>query len=539
LSSRPAGPSAGGAAGPPRAAVVLSRLIAQIDRLFDRIYGARWSPLHQSGNLAILCFAVTLVTGIYLFLFYKIADPHGSVTAIQDRVFLGAWTRSLHRYSADLAIVAIVVHIVRKLVQGHTWGPRALAWVSGVALLGVVLFCGWTGLILVWDTQAQRIAIEGTRVVDLLPVLSEPISRMFSGIQPVPSSFFFMNLFLHVALPLGIATMLAVHVTRVARPALLPPRATRNTVLAALIVLSLVWPVALPPAADLRALPAEVPTDLLYAFWLPVARQLSPLAHLATWVLAAGALASLAWWWRPRRGISPSRVDEDSCSGCTNCYQDCPYEAIAMVRRTRESRQTSEFVARVDPSLCVGCGICAASCAPMGVGPAGRTGRDQWTAAAAFADAVGPSGHPVAIVACGNGVAEASTLLSGAGRHFFDSGCSGSVHTSVVELLLRRGFAGVFLLTCPPRNCFFREGPKWLAARVFDGREAELQSRVDRRRVAIESFSPAFTAALRARLAEFERQVAALDIRSEDQVELDAQCDLDAARRVLAEVANA
>ena len=529
-------PAAAGSAGPPRAGVALGRIVAPLDHLFDRIYGSRWNPLYQSGALALLFLSVTVASGVYLFLFYKIANAHGSVVAIQERVFLGAWVRSLHRYSADLALASTIVHVVRKLVQGHTWGPRALAWLTGIALVGAVLTSGWTGLVLVWDTQALQIAIEGARLFDLLPVFSEPISGMFAGVAPVPSSFFFMNLFLHVALPLGVAALAAFHVLRVARPALLPPKALARVALLVLALFAALWPVAVAPAADLRALPGEVPTDLFLAFWLPLARRLPPAAHAALWIAAAAGLASFALHWRPRRTIAVSSVDEDRCSGCTSCYQDCPYEAIAMVQRERPSRQTSEFVARVDPSLCVGCGICAASCAPMGVGPAGRTGRDQLVAARELADAVAPTGREIVIVACRNGAGEASELFAAPGRHFHDSGCSGSVHTSIVELLLRRGFAGVFLLTCPPRNCYFREGPKWLEARIHAGREAELQPRVDRRRIAIASFSLAELGGLEARLAAFEHELSALAIESEAQVELEGVCDLDAAERVLEEV---
>jgi Pyruvate/2-oxoacid:ferredoxin oxidoreductase delta subunit/coenzyme F420-reducing hydrogenase delta subunit len=296
--------------------------------------------------------------------------------------------------------------------------------------------------------------------------------------------------------------------------------------------------VAVAPAADLRALPGEVPTDFFFAFWLPVARRLPALAHAALWIAAAAGLASLAWLWRPRRPIAVSSVDEDRCSGCTQCYQDCPYEAIAMVRRERVSRQTSELVARVDPALCVGCGICAGSCAPMGVGPAGRTGRDQLVAARELADAVGPAGRQIAVLACRSFAAEAAAILAAPGRHFVDTGCSGSVHTSVVELLIRRGFGAVALLTCPPRNCNFREGPKWLEARVHAGREAELQPRVDRRRVVLAAFSLAELGALRARLAELERTVAELEVEREELVEIDAECEIEPDASPLAEAAH-
>ena len=173
-----------GSAGPPAAVRYLRYLTDPVERLLDRIFGSKWNPFYQSGNLAVLSFLVSLASGLVLFLWYHIADPHGSVLAIQESVPGGAWLRSLHRYSADLAVVAIAAHLVRKLLQGHTWGPRALAWISGVVLLLVTLFCGWTGLVMVWDVQGQEIAIAGARLLDLLPIFSEPISRSFSGALP-------------------------------------------------------------------------------------------------------------------------------------------------------------------------------------------------------------------------------------------------------------------------------------------------------------------------------------------------------------------
>ncbi|HEX9798730.1 MAG TPA: hydrogenase iron-sulfur subunit [Thermoanaerobaculia bacterium] len=536
MTKRPAPPRP---AGPPAAGVRLGRLIAPVDRFFDRLYGSRWNPLHQTGNLAILFFLVSLVTGLYLFLFYTIATPHASVARIEEEIWLGSWARGMHRYAADLAMVAIVLHVLRKLVQGQTWGPRAWAWLSGVVLLAVVFLSGWTGLVLVWDAQGQQIAVEGARLFDLLPIFAEPISRTFAGLQPVPSSFFFMNLFLHVALPLGIAALLAVHVARVARPALLPPRPIVLGALAALALLSLRWPVALEPAADLLALPGEMRVDLLFAFWLPLAPRIPPLAHLALWLAAFAALAALVRLWRPASPIATSAVDEDHCSGCTHCYHDCPYEAIAMVRRERPSRQTSEYVARVDPELCVGCGICAAACAPMGVGPRARTGRDQLVVARSFVERLQPAGAGIAVLACGNGHAALYERLSRPGRTLYPTGCSGAVHTSVVELLLRRGFAGVAVLSCPPRNCFYREGPKWAEARLFRGRDAPLSDRVDRRRVLHAAHSVAEPDRIEAALAAFEARLRELAVAAEDSFDLVAECDRAAADAALREALGA
>ena len=68
------------------------------------------------------------------------------------------------------------------------------------------------------------------------------------------------------------------------------------------------------------------------------------------------------------------------------------------------------------------------------------------------------------------------------------------------------------MLSCPPRNCYFREGPKWLEERLEHGRDAALHPRVDRRRVAFASLSATEGAAIRAahrRLPELDRRARA------------------------------
>lgn len=505
-----AAPPAHTVALPPAAGRLLARLGAPLDGLAARAFGSRWNPLHQTGTVAVLAFLVAAVTGIYLFLFYQIATPYESVVRLEQEVFGGRLLRSVHRYAADLALVAAGLHVLRKLAQGHTWGPRRGAWWSGLALVAATLLCGWTGLVMAWDAQGLAVAAAGARVVDLFPLLSEPIGRTFAGAAPVPSSFFFMNLFLHVALPLGLAGLLWLHVSRLARPALLPPRRLLLGWLAFLVALAAVAPVPLLAPADPLALPGRLRLDVLYAFWVPLAAAVPPELHLAAWLLAFAAAAAVPWLWRPRRAkVVPSAVDETRCSGCRQCWEDCPYEAISMVPREVPSKLSAE-VARVDPDLCVGCGICAGSCAPMGVGPAGRDGRSQLAELDALLALRRPGPREVVLIGCRHGAGGAPELRGVEGVVPWLSGCSGSIHTSVVEVALRRGAGGVFLLTCPPRNCLFREGPKWLEQRLWHDREAELQARVDRRRVASHAAGAGETREAAAALAAFRDRVRAL-----------------------------
>jgi coenzyme F420-reducing hydrogenase delta subunit len=175
----------------------------------------------------------------------------------------------------------------------------------------------------------------------------------------------------------------------------------------------------------------------------------------------------------------------------------------------------------------------------MGVGPRARTGRDQLAMARSFVDRLAPAGREIAVLACGNGHTAGYGALAKPGRVLYPTGCSGAVHSSVVELLIRRGFAGVAVLSCPPRNCFYREGPKWVAERLFHGREAELHERVDRRRVLHAAFSVAEPDRIERELVAFEARLAGIHVVAEATVDLVAACDSDEAARLLSEALGA
>ncbi|MBT8488237.1 MAG: hydrogenase iron-sulfur subunit [Gemmatimonadetes bacterium] len=501
----------------------LRRPLAHLDALFNRLYTWRYNPLYHSGALVVACFVVLSVTGLYLLLFYRIGSPYASVERIADQAFAGRWIRSLHRYASDLAVVAALVHAFRMGVQNRAWGPRALAWLSGIVLLGVFLICGWTGYVMVWDTQAQLLAQEGARLLDVFPIFSEPIARAFAGDRAIPSAFFFLNLFAHIAIPVGILLILWIHVSRLARTELLPPRPLTWGMVGVLTVLSVAWPAVLGPEADPLRVPQDVALDLFYNFWVPLSAAVP--AGVSWLALVAGlvAVGAIPWLTRPApETVEPSWVDPRFCTGCEQCYHDCPYEAISMVARDDDRPYT---VGLVDPDKCVSCGICAGSCAPMGVGPPKRAGRDQLRSVKEFITRHQPSSQDVVLVACSRSAAgwEADDF---GGAPVLPVDCVGNVHTSVVEYLVRAGAGGVIVVSCPPRDCWNREGVKWMDARVYDGREAELKDRVDRTRIRVVHAAEAEGRVLAESLALFRSQIGALDrALSERAIELDTTCE--------------
>ena len=502
----------------------LRRPLAWLDARLNRLYGWKHNPLYHSGVLAASLIAVVLVTGLYLLLFYRIGAPYQSVARITNDLPLGRFVRSVHRYASDAAILAAVVHMVRIWLQRRTWGPRGIAWVSGFLLLGSIWFLGWTGYVMIWDVPAEVVAREGARWLDALPLFSEPISRAFDGERAMPNAFFFLNLFAHVALPIGLGLLFWIHVARVARPNLVPPKRLLWTALGLIAAASVIWPVGMEAPADLFRRPGAARFDLFFNFFLPFTR---PLAPWLVWV-GGGALLALVLlvpvFMAPKSAERPasSVVDERSCTGCQQCYIDCPYEAIAMVDRA-DGRPY--LVARVNADLCTSCGICAGSCAPMGVGPPGRAGRDQLASVRLFhaAHPIGPS--DVVVVTCRNagGIGVLDVLD---GSPVYTVSCAGNLHTSVVEYLVRSGAGGVLMVSCPPRDCWNREGPVWLEQRLFHDREAELQQRVDRRRVALVYAGEGERALVSAALASFRVAVRGLETANAERLGgLERECE--------------
>jgi len=48
----------------------------------------------------------------------------------------------------------------------------------------------------------------------------------------------------------------------------------------------------------------------------------------------------------------PANVDKEKCTGCENCIEECPSEAISM----------SDGKAQINPESCIDCGVCIDAC---------------------------------------------------------------------------------------------------------------------------------------------------------------------------------
>ena len=475
----------------PKFSIYLSKVFSPVNHFFDWIYHSRYNPIYRSGTLAVGFLFILLVTGFYLLFFYKVSHPYESMQVIQDQVALGRWIRALHRYATDGALIAIFFHIIQIVVQGKTWGPRFLAWISGFILLGVTFLSAWTGYVMVWDTHGQVLAVAGAEMLQVFPFLRETLAQTFNGSIEIGGTFFFMNLFLHVAFPLAMVFGIWIHTAKLARTVWFPIKPIFYSSLIALVILSILWPAPLPRKADLLTLVGVYEADLFVGFWLFILEKISPFVSLSFWVVLTLIALSVPWWIRPKsaKHWETSSVDTEACTGCTQCVRDCPFEAITM----HPHPDGKKLLAKVAPPSCVSCGVCVASCSDLAIGPSSRDGHKQINSIEDFCkDKSEAQNDGVVILVCESniGVLEhvKRFIAEAAGYYIYPIQCCGTVHSSSLEKLLET-FAGIFVLGCPARNCFNRDGLELLRQRVYEKRVPFLARSVDRNRIYLDANS--------------------------------------------------
>jgi ferredoxin len=455
----------------------LERAVSWVDGQIGRLLPHELNPLAQAGracNFAIVC---AVVSGVLLLVWYSpsLQSAYTSIENAQNS-FLGSLVRAAHRYSSDLVMLLVLVHAGRMFLARKFSGARWIAWASGVALMGLLWFIGWTGYWLLWDQPAQQVAVSSMRLLDALPIFGEPMGRLYVTDRTVPSLLFFVVFFLHMLLPLAIAVGLVVHLLRVSRIRLFPDWRLGVALTVGILLAAAIIPAPLDPPARMALKPEVFTVDAWY---------LSPLAlslrfqHAGLWVAVGGAIAvamSLPWMAGRRRKPEnfQTKVEIDRCHACTQCVQDCPFDAVSIVARTDGKPFTGQ--AFVDPAKCVGCGVCVGSCDSEAMSLQWfDTRREEARIEAEVKDKLASTPW-VAFVAgdidSGFALFRATLWrerLPGYQVHFVPT--ASWVRPKLVERLLRDGVSGVLIVRDAKTETAARDGNRWVAARLSGERK--------------------------------------------------------------------
>ncbi len=462
------------------------------ERGLSRIFPAEWNPLLNLGALGFFFYWVITASGIYVYVFFEtgVKEAFASVEYMtHEQWYLAGVMRSLHRYASDALIVVMLLHICREFSRDRYRGVRWFSWMTGLPVLIFIYVSGITGYWLVWDRLAQYVALVTSEWLDRLPIFGEPIARNFLSPVALDSRFFTLMVFMHIAVPLMALIILWVHLQRVTRPRINPPRGLAVGVFLTMLILSLVHPALSQGPADLGEVPGTLGLDW---FYLPLFPVLETWSGPVTWGGAGTLLLILIAlpWLPPMRKPAPAAVNLDNCNGCVRCFNDCPYNAITMVRRT--DGLPFERQAEVSPRLCVGCGICAGAC-PTATPFRRSTGlipgidlpdmtmsglREELIAASSRLEGQAR----VIVFGC-----EYGARFDGkesAGTAFIPLRCIGQLPPSFIDFVLSRDLAdGVVLTGCAENSCQARFGIAWTGDRLDGRRDPYLRRRVPRGRV--------------------------------------------------------
>jgi quinol-cytochrome oxidoreductase complex cytochrome b subunit len=167
------------------------------------------------GGTPAMLFAVQAVTGILLS-FYYVPDPgqaYESIQRIREVVPFGWFLRSIHRWSSNLMIAAVMLHMMRVFFTGAYRKPRELNWMIGVMLLGVTLFFGFTGYSLVYEQLSYWGATVAGNLTEAVPVIGTYLARLLRGGEAVGGGTLTRFFILHIGiLPALVTGLLAAHV---------------------------------------------------------------------------------------------------------------------------------------------------------------------------------------------------------------------------------------------------------------------------------------------------------------------------------------
>jgi quinol-cytochrome oxidoreductase complex cytochrome b subunit len=177
-------------------------------------------PLHRTtifyflGGMALFLFAVQVITGILLALYYKPSPDQAfeSVRAIMTEIDYGWLFRSIHAWSANLLIGILFLHVLTTYMMRAYRRPREFTWMTGVLLLFVFLAFGFSGYLLPWNRLAFFATRVGTAIVGVLPGIGRECLLLARGGEEITGDTLARFYALHVViLPLTALGLIGIH----------------------------------------------------------------------------------------------------------------------------------------------------------------------------------------------------------------------------------------------------------------------------------------------------------------------------------------
>lgn len=425
----------------------------------NHAWGERWNFFYYLGSLPIILLFILLFTGLFMFIYYNmsVSSSYESIKYMTEHATLGRFMRNLHRYAADAMMFFVLLHLLRVLFEEKFQNHRTLAWITGLIIMLLMLVQGITGYILPLDSTSRFVMEKTSEILAGLKVFGDTLPRSFSSPALLGKWIMWVVLIVHLIIPLFFVLLLFIHLLRISRAKLFPPRHVALAFVALMVLYTVVVPIPMAGKAEAEKMPQLLQPDWFYLFFAPIFELRFGVFVWIAMALTVIALFALPWLLR-RREIIPAAVIAEKCTGCGLCATDCPYQAMHMVERRDNSHH--KYLVSIDTSVCSGCGVCAGSCTYGAIAFSGEVRPQE-------ADV---SGKWVTLV-CQSRAHTLGNNESIAGTALHVMPCTGKLGVSMAEEIRGAGAKGIIVAACPAGDCWYREGNQWLADRISQHRK--------------------------------------------------------------------
>jgi len=355
----------------------LQKATLWLERGLNNVFSQRYNPFYYHGALPNFFIWALFISGLILFAYYQptLANAYASIHYITFELPFGNLFRSVHRYASDGMMIFVILHLFRVWFTDRYREYRILPWITGVVLLAIIFMIGLTGYLLIWDQQAVTLANITFNLLKRIPLAGDAVSGFLMAGQVMSDYTLTRFMFLHLGLPLFMMFMLWMHYLRITRPVSEPPLPLVLMMASGLFLTSAAMPVTLdllPQGLNAAAAPVltgpgsvspQVYFDMLYAWpQLMAAQGVSPMVVLLLVLAVPLGLLVVPYIQKKAFRGQYAQVTRENCTGCSLCYNDCPYEAITMVDRGNDGTRYKRL-AVVDAGRCANCGLCVGACA--------------------------------------------------------------------------------------------------------------------------------------------------------------------------------
>ncbi len=179
-----------------------------------------WIPrninfLWAMGVVLIALFAILVVSGIFLMMYYKpdinYAFDSVNYTIMQEVAYGWLW-RHMHGVAASATFLIIYIHMFTAIYYGSYKNGREIIWISGMLLFVLFSAAAFSGYMLPWGQMSYWAAQVITSLFSGIPVIGDDLVIWIRGDFAVADATLTRFFMLHVLLlPLIIIVVLAIH----------------------------------------------------------------------------------------------------------------------------------------------------------------------------------------------------------------------------------------------------------------------------------------------------------------------------------------